>query len=107
MVSVASFNLEGEGQRWFLKLEKDHPSLSWDEFKGFCLKRFGPPIRDDILGELSKLHQVGSVKDYIRQFEDLAAQADCLFSKQEAQIFVSGLKLHITIDVRIHQPRSE
>lgn len=44
------------------------------------------------------------MEDYIQHFEDLAAQADCLSSKQEAQIFVSGLKLHIAIDVRIHQP---
>lgn len=56
------------------------------------------------MGELSKLHEIGSVEDYIRHFEDLAGQADCLSSKQEAQIFVSGFKLHIANDVRIHQP---
>lgn len=54
-MNIASFHLEGEAQHWFFELMKDKPSLAWDTFKEQCNRRFGPPIRDDVLGELAKL----------------------------------------------------
>ncbi|OMP00844.1 hypothetical protein COLO4_12322 [Corchorus olitorius] len=31
-VGLASFHLEGNAQLWFLKLERDHPAITWDAF---------------------------------------------------------------------------
>lgn len=45
------------------------------------------------------------MEEYISQFEDLATQTENLRSKQEAQLFVSGLKQHLAIDVKIQQPQ--
>lgn len=77
--------------------------LIWEELNDHCNRRFGPPIRDDILGELSKLRQTGYVEDYISQFKNLTAQTDDLTTKEEAHIFISGLKQYIAIDVKIQK----
>lgn len=75
MVSTASFHLEGDGQHWFFKLAKRHANLTWAEFEG-------PPIREGMLEELSKLQQTGSVEDYIQRFEELSAQVESVTSNQ-------------------------
>ncbi|OMO72926.1 Retrotransposon gag protein [Corchorus capsularis] len=56
----------------------DHPTITWDAFAQQCSLQFGPPIRRNKLGELVKLSQTGSVEDYQRKFEQLAARAEVL-----------------------------
>ncbi|KAG6521619.1 hypothetical protein ZIOFF_018744 [Zingiber officinale] len=53
---------------------------------------------------LVKLQQSGSVEDYQRKFEQLAARASSLTLEQEVQIFISGLQDHIAVEVEIHHP---
>ncbi|OMO61303.1 Retrotransposon gag protein [Corchorus olitorius] len=104
-VGLASFHLEGDAQLWFLKLERDHPSITWDAFVKQCNLRFGPPIRRNKLGELVKLKQTESVDDYQRKFEQLSARAGSLTVDQEIEIFLSGLQEYIAVEVELHQPR--
>ncbi|KAG6495596.1 hypothetical protein ZIOFF_043422 [Zingiber officinale] len=103
-VGLASFHLEGDGQLWFIKLERDRPHIQWEEVKYQCNLRFGPPIRYNKLGELAKLQQSGSVEEYQRKFEKLAARVSSLTSEQEVQIFISGLQDHIVVEVDFHHP---
>ncbi|KAG6479507.1 hypothetical protein ZIOFF_062973 [Zingiber officinale] len=103
-VGLASFHLEGDVQLWFIKLERDRPHIQWEEFKDQCNLRFGPSIRNNKLGELAKLQQSGSVEDYQRKFEQLAARASSLISEQVVQIFISGLQDHIAVEVELHHP---
>lgn len=67
--------------------------------------RFGPPIRTNKLGELSKLRQTCTIGDYQRQFEQLSARASSLTSEQEVEIFITGLQEQIAIEVDIHHPK--
>ncbi|XP_055960653.1 transposon Tf2-1 polyprotein [Mercurialis annua] len=103
-VILASFHLEGDAQLWFLKLQRDRPNISWDNFKVQCQLRFGPPIRSSKLGELSKLKQSSTVEDYQRQFERLSAQTTTLTSEQEKEIFISGLREALAVEVELHNP---
>ena len=104
-VEIASYHLDEDAQVWFLKLERDRPDISWEEFKRQCHLRFGPSIQSNKLGALSKLRQVTTVEDYQRQFEQLAARAGPLTSEQELEIFISGLQEYIAIEVELHRPR--
>ncbi|KAB5511770.1 hypothetical protein DKX38_028798 [Salix brachista] len=104
-VEIASYHLDEDAQVWFLKLERDRPGISWEEFKRNCHLRFGPSLQSSKLGELSKLRQGSTVEDYQRKFEQLAARAGPLTTEQELEIFISGLQEYIAIEVELHRPR--
>lgn len=100
-IGIASFHLEGDAQLWFLKLERDNQSLTW-EVKEECNIRFGPVLRCTRLGEL--LRQTGSVEEYQRKFVQLLARADSLTKDQEVEFFIAGLQEHIAVEILIHMP---
>lgn len=50
------------------------PLTSWASFKTGLLKRFGPSLYQDILGELVKLQQNSIVQDFYTKFEKLSNQ---------------------------------
>ncbi|KAF9662444.1 hypothetical protein SADUNF_Sadunf18G0053900 [Salix dunnii] len=104
-VEIASYHLDADAQVWFLKLDRDRPGISWVEFKRQCQLRFGPSLQGNKLGELAKLRQGGTVEEYQRKFEQLAARASHLTTEQEVEIFISGLIEYIAIEVELHQPR--
>lgn len=56
------------------------------------------------LGELSKLHQDGTVYDYQLRFEQLAAQATSLTNEHEIRIFISRLKEQIAKEIELQHP---
>lgn len=103
-VGLASCHLEGNTQPWFLQLESDFPSLTWDNFKHHYHLRFGPPIQSHKLGELSKLRQIGSIVDYQERIEQLASRADLLTQEQKIELYISGLKDYISIEVELQNP---
>ncbi|OMO91438.1 Retrotransposon gag protein [Corchorus capsularis] len=94
VLQVLQLQAIGDAQLWFLKLERNHPAITWDAFAQQCNLRFGPPIRRNKLGELVKLRQTGSVDDYQQKFVQLAARAGSLTMDQE-----------IAVEVELHQPR--
>jgi len=104
-VEIASYHLDEDAQVWFLKLDRDRPGISWEEFKRQCHLRFGPSIQSNKLGELSKLRQGGTVEEFQRKFEQLAARAGPLTTEQEVEIFISGLQEYIAIEVELHRPK--
>lgn len=96
--------MERDAQLWFIKLERDRPQLSWEEFKNNCNLHFGPPIRSNKLGKLSKIKQTGTVEEYQRRFEQLAARASSLLAAQEVEIFISELKESIVVKIELQNP---
>ncbi|CAL5340388.1 unnamed protein product [Camellia sinensis] len=74
-VGLASFHLEGDAQLWYQLLCQNENEVSWPEFEGGLQPRFGFTQYYDPFGELTKLQQQGSIKDYQSQFEKLLARA--------------------------------
>lgn len=64
--ALASFHLKGEAQLWFRVLPSEGRDVGWAEFT-----RFGPNQFYDPFGELTKLQQEGSVREYQKRFESL------------------------------------
>jgi hypothetical protein len=69
---------------------------------GAC--QIGPTQFEDFYGDLSKLKQHGSVKEYQCQFEKLLNRVGKLSQAHQVGGFVSGLKESIRIDVQAVKP---
>ncbi|CAL5401368.1 unnamed protein product [Camellia sinensis] len=82
-VGLASFHLEGDAQLWYQLLCQNENEVSWPEFEGGLQPRFGFTQYYDPFGELTKLQQQGSIKDYQSQFEKLLARAHNLPQVQQ------------------------
>ena len=101
---LASFHLEGEAQLWYQILLREEWEVRWVEFtEGLCA-RFGPNQFYDPFGELTKLQQQESIKDYQTRFESLLSKIGTLNPSQQVSCFVSGLSEPIKVDMLAGRP---
>lgn len=105
-VPIASFNLDKDAQLWFQLEKQETPIISWEAFKECIQIRYGATEFLDFFGDLTKLQQTGTVKEYQVQFEKLLIRAGKLSQSQQVGCFVSGLKESIRTDVQASKPNS-
>jgi hypothetical protein len=103
---MASYNLEGGAQLWYMQVQHDEGTPPWRRFTELLNLRFGPPLRSNPLGELMACKCTASVVDFQERFEALLPRAGYLSEAQKVQIFTSGLQLPLSLDVEIHNPQS-
>ena len=67
-VSLTSFHLEGEANQWWQWLRRAYREegrlVTWESFKEELWAHFGPTKSEDFDEALSKVRQVGSLRDY-------------------------------------------
>jgi hypothetical protein len=102
--TLASFHLEGEAQLWFQILLREGREIGWTEFKEGVFARFGPTQFYNPFGELTKLQQERSVREYQAKFESLLSKVGPLLQNQQVSCFVSGLNKVIKADVTVGRP---
>ena len=78
--------------------------MTWEIFRNGLLARYGPTQFYDYFGELTKLQQVGSVKEYQAKFEHLLAKVGYLPPTCQVSCFVSGLRENVKADVLVGRP---
>ncbi|KAK2979580.1 hypothetical protein RJ640_020072 [Escallonia rubra] len=105
-VPLASFNLEGDAQVWYQLIKEEQGVISWPAFKEELHVRYGPTQFQDFFGDLTKLQQSGTVKEYQTQFERLLIRAGKLSQEQQVGCFISGLKENLKVDVQACRPTS-
>ena len=66
--------------------------------------RFGSSSYDDLMENLIKLKQVGSVSAYKGQFEALSNRIKELSEKHRLSCFLSGLRDEIRLPIRMLNP---
>lgn len=98
-VPLASFHLEGDAQLWYQILKEEWQPITRDMFKEGLHVRFGPTQFDDFFGDLTKLKQIGTVREYQCQFERLLSCAGKLTPAHQVGRFVSGLQENLRADV--------
>jgi len=103
-VWMASYNLEGAAQLWYMQVQRDEGTPPWRRFTELLNLRFGPPLRSNPLGELMACKRTTSVVDFQERFEALLPQAGYLSEVQKVQIFTAGLQPPLSLDVEIHNP---
>jgi hypothetical protein len=101
---MASFHLEGEAQLWYQLLLREGKEIGWVELKEGLFVRFGPSQFYDPFGELTKLQQEGSIREYQLKFESLLSKVGTLSPSQQVSCFISSLKEVIKVDVLAGRP---
>jgi hypothetical protein len=66
--------------------------------------RYGPTVFEDHFGDLTKLQQVGTVRDYQFKFKQLLSKLGKLSILHQLGCFVSGLKEDLRIEVQALKP---
>ncbi|KAF8658447.1 hypothetical protein HU200_058898 [Digitaria exilis] len=107
-VWTAAFYMQSAASQWYYHLTKNLGTTpSWAEFVDAVNKRFfGPPVRSNMLGELTQLRRTGTVADYQDQFLKLLARCPDVSERQQIDIFTAGLQLPMSIDVEMQKPES-
>jgi hypothetical protein len=65
--------------------------------------RFGPPLTDSPIGELTRLRRMGSVNAFSKRFITFACHDTSLSEHQQIQLFITGLGDPLRIDVALQQ----
>jgi hypothetical protein len=66
--------------------------------------RYGPKQFNDFFGDLTKLWQIGIVREYQGQYKRLLSRAGTLSVTQQVGGFISGLKDSIRLEVQASRP---
>jgi hypothetical protein len=78
--------------------------VSWEAMKDGLHVRYSATQFDDFFGDLTKLRQTGTVREYQGQYERLLSRAGRLSVTQQVSGFISGLKESIRPEVQASRP---
>ncbi|GJV24997.1 ty3-gypsy retrotransposon protein [Tanacetum coccineum] len=92
---IVEFNLEGAAVEWFRLMTKNGLITTWARFEESVKNRSGPSKYEDPRGALSKLLQLGTVKDYQGEFEKLMNRVRDTPDSLLISFYISGLKLNL------------
>ncbi|GKB02459.1 ty3-gypsy retrotransposon protein [Tanacetum coccineum] len=95
---IVSFNLEGAAVEWFQWMTRNGLITTWARFEESVKNHFGPSKYEDPKGVLSKLLQLGTVKDYQREFEELMNHVTDIPDSLLISFYISRLKLHLQLE---------
>ncbi|GAU48361.1 hypothetical protein TSUD_282420 [Trifolium subterraneum] len=99
-VDLAQLCMGGPTIHFFNSLLNEEEDLTWERLKGALVERYGGHGEGDVYEQLIALRQVGTVDEYITEFEYLTAQIPPLPDKQFSGYFLHGLKADIKGKVR-------
>nr|GEU69977.1 hypothetical protein [Tanacetum cinerariifolium] len=94
---LATFGSDREGAAadWFQWMTRNGLITTWARFEESVRNYFGPSEYEDLNGALSKLLQLGMVKDYQREVEKLMNQATDIPDSLLISFYICALKLHL------------
>lgn len=78
--------------------------VSWQILKDGLHARFGLTRFEDFFAVLTKLKQIGTIKDYQSHFERLLTRVGKLTPAQQVGCFISGLGDNLRADVKALKP---
>ncbi|GJY93778.1 retrotransposon-related protein [Tanacetum coccineum] len=95
---------KGAAAEWFQWMARNGLITTWARFEESVRNCFGSSEYEDPNGALSKLLQLGTVKDYQREFEKLMNQARDIPDSLLISFYISGLKLHLQREFLVSRP---
>ena len=99
-MEVVLLALEGRALNWFQIWEDQVVFPSWRQFREAVLRRFQPGTVKDPFGPLLRVKQVGSVMEYIEEFEKITGPMRFVDKEIMKGIFVNGLKSELQAEVK-------
>ncbi|KAJ3685964.1 hypothetical protein LUZ61_015128 [Rhynchospora tenuis] len=107
---MATLHFNEEAHEWYECFKEECPDLPWPLLVEEVFDRFQSHNSVNPVGEFKRVHQVGKVTDYIRQFERakarLISETKIRNSTLFIQGFVEGLKDEIRYAVEVLDPVS-
>ncbi|KAK2990494.1 hypothetical protein RJ640_004196 [Escallonia rubra] len=98
-VPYASVHFDAQAEHWYAAYIKPLIRVDWDSFVRDLYARFSVLTGVSVLGEFSKLQQVGTVDEYFNRFEALRAQVvqefEYLDETYFCMSFIGGLRPEI------------
>lgn len=90
-LELVALSLTGEVLNWYLWEAEEEKFESWTQFKQRMLERFAESIDDEPRNKLCALRQTGSVRQYVREFEELITQVKGIDEPNLISKFYTGL----------------
>ncbi len=107
---MAGQHLEGAAQLWYETRSKELPVadlLNWDRFVSDINGLFAPINSNDKARDMLRtLSQKGSVQNYCADFDAIRLQIDNMAELEAMDRFISQLKPHVTLEVRMRKPET-
>jgi len=89
-ILMAAYHLEGDAQMWYQLIREDDEVMTWESLKAALHTRYGPTVFEDHFGDLTKLQQFVSLKEYQSQFETLLSLVGRMSISHQVGWFISG-----------------
>ncbi|CAA0810409.1 Unknown protein, partial [Striga hermonthica] len=107
-VQIAAYHLDGEANVWWQwMMHKNHGEyIRWRDFEKELITRFGSSDYHDYNEALSRIKQVGSLRDDQKEFERIASRVRDWPEAALVGTFVGGLKAELAAEVRLDWPVS-
>ncbi|GKE73293.1 retrotransposon-related protein [Tanacetum coccineum] len=103
-LKIVGFNLEDAAMEWFQWMTRNGLITTWARFEESARNCFGPLEFEDPNEALSKFLQLGTVKDYQREFEKLMNWARDIPDSLLISFYISPLKLHLQREFLVSRP---
>ena len=104
-MEATATGLDGEALAWFQWEESRRSIMNWGELKTRLLGRFRQTQEGTLCDQFLSLRQEGLVRDYLHNFESLAAVVDEEPEHVQESTFINGLKPEIRAKVRMMKPK--
>jgi hypothetical protein len=101
---MAAYHLERESQMWYQLFQDSEAVVTWNSLKAALHTRYGPTAFEDHFGDLTKLQQTGTVREYQLQFEQLLSRVGKLSVLHQLGCFVGRLRSNLRIEVQAARP---
>jgi hypothetical protein len=105
-VAFAAFHILDDAQLWFHRMELNSCRPTWVQFIQLVNARFGPPLTDSLISELTMLRRTEMVDELSKLFITLSNRDTSLTEAQQIQLFIIGLGDPLCTDVTLQQPLS-
>ncbi|XP_019447282.1 PREDICTED: uncharacterized protein LOC109350506 [Lupinus angustifolius] len=95
--------LEGKALCWYQWWSRCTPNPTWEGFKLVVVRRFQPSMVQNPLEQLLALKQLGTVEEYVEEFEKFVGALREIDQEFVRGIFLNGLKEEIKAEVKLHE----
>ncbi|KAK8986854.1 hypothetical protein V6N11_037780 [Hibiscus sabdariffa] len=109
-IQLATYHLQGEANQWWRWLHQSYMTvnkeITWEIFVEELWARFGPTECEDFHEALSKIKQVGSLRNYQKEFEWLGNRVQGWLQRALVGTFMGGLQDDIADGIRMLKPKT-